>query len=178
MNILPIKDFPNYYITDTGDVYSTYNKEKKLKKIKSKKTNKGYLLVNLYKNGKQYYKTIHRLVATAFIENPEDKTCVNHINGIRTDNNVSNLEWCSYSENNTHSYRVLGKKPTMANKGRFGKAHWNSKLILQIKEDKIIAEFWGAGEAARSIHKLPSVINAACKGKLKTAYGFVWKYKE
>ncbi|CDD75562.1 prophage LambdaSa2 HNH endonuclease family protein [Cryptobacterium sp. CAG:338] len=72
----------------------------------------GYKVVSLWKNGKGKSVYIHRLVAETFIKNPENKKTVNHKDGNRTNNNVSNLEWATYSENNLHEYRVLGKKGT------------------------------------------------------------------
>lgn len=71
----------------------------------------GYLRVCLCKDNVKETKTVHRLVADAFIQNPERKPEVNHKNGIRTDNTVENLEWVSRSENELHAYRVLGKTP-------------------------------------------------------------------
>ena len=70
---------------------------------------RGYLRVSLSKNSKVTRFQIHRLVANAFYWNYLNKKCVNHINGIKTDNNKDNLEWCSYSENERHSYDFLGK---------------------------------------------------------------------
>jgi len=64
--------------------------------------------------------TIHRLVAMAFIQNPENKPCVNHIDGNKINNHVSNLEWCTYSENEKHSYRVLGKRNYTPMLGKHG----------------------------------------------------------
>jgi hypothetical protein len=60
----------------------------------------GYYNVTLYKNGKTKNMTVHKLVAVAFIPNPNDKTCVDHINNNKLDNNISNLRWCTYQENN------------------------------------------------------------------------------
>jgi len=65
----------------------------------------GYLSVRLYKNGESKIEKIHRLVAKSFIPNLENKPCINHINGIKSDNSIKNLEWCTYSENTIHSFK-------------------------------------------------------------------------
>lgn len=71
----------------------------------------GYCRVGLCKNGKRTRYNLHRIIAKAFIPNPNNLPTVNHKNGIRTDNRLENLEWASYSENNMHAWRVLHKKP-------------------------------------------------------------------
>ena len=78
----------------------------------------GYMHVCLSKDGKPSTKRVHRLVAEAFIANPMDKPVVNHIDGDKTNNAVSNLEWATNSENELHSFRVLGKKPNRPWKGK------------------------------------------------------------
>lgn len=172
----PIKNFPGYYITDTGDVYSRIERNGwRFKKLKPTKLNTGYLQVGLFKNKKRKFITVHRLVAEAFIPNPKNKRTVNHINGIHDDNHVKNLEWATDSENNLHAFRVLKRKPTWLNKS--GDKNPNSKIVLQIKNGIIVAEFCGASEAARQIHIDVRNISAACLGKRKSAGGFQWKYK-
>lgn len=174
---LQIKDFPGYYVTDTGDVYSRisdkyHNIEGRIHKIKPFMTNSGRLIVNLTKNGVQYHKQVHRLVASAFIPNPENKPEVNHIDGDPTNNTLINLEFCTKSENELHKYRIL-------NKGHFlGKKHWLSKKILQIKNGKVIAEFYGGREAERETGIKSSNIYACCNKKphYKTAGGYNWEY--
>ena len=95
----PIKDFPNYLITSHGRVLSLkFNKIKELKQLPCN----GYFIVNLCKNGKMYKKLVHRLVAQAFIHNPDNKHQVNHIDENKTNNHILNLEWTTCKENNNH----------------------------------------------------------------------------
>ena len=92
-----------YFVSKDGEVYR-YNRKRKLIKDKD-----GYLQVNLWVNGKGYGKKVHRLVAETFIPNPEKKLQVNHINGIKTDNRIENLEWVTASENQLHRTHILKK---------------------------------------------------------------------
>lgn len=105
-----IKCFENLYqISNEGKVKSLGNGFKSCgheKILKPGISTSGYLFVNLYKDKTHLHKDIHRLVALMFIPNPENKPCVNHKNGIKTDNNVNNLEWCTYYENNNHAYKM------------------------------------------------------------------------
>lgn len=174
MKIKKIDNFENYFITDKGIVFSSYfNKVKILKYGKSKD---GYCTVQLWKNKRGYTKRINRLVAEAFIPNPENKPEVNHKNGIKTDNRVKNLEWVTRSENMKHLYTVLGLKGI--NLGKFGINSTRRKEILQIKEGKIINSFWGSGEAKRKTGINSGHIIDCCNKKRKTAGGYKWKYKE
>ena len=178
MKALPIKDFPDYYITDTGDVYSrNYHHTGRIKKIKTYKNKWGYERIVLSKYNKKTHFSIHRLVAIAFIPNPENKPQVNHKNGVKTDNKVSNLEWVSRKENIQHSYKTLHRKANMPWKDKFGALHPRSKIIQQIKNGKTIAEFYGANEAERKTGISHSNIIACCKGRLNYTGGYQWKYK-
>lgn len=104
MIALQIKDFPDYYVTDSGDVYSrNYRQTGRIKKLIPSMCGSGYLQVNLFSLKKQCCKRIHRIVAETFIPNPENKPQINHKNGTKTDNRVENLEWVSHQENQTHS---------------------------------------------------------------------------
>lgn len=102
-----IKGFENYYeVSSLGRVRRLYKQGYKYRKPVSQH---GYNHVTLSKNGTWSKFQIHRLVAELFISNPKNKPCVNHKNGIKTDNKVENLEWCTHSENEQHSFDVLGK---------------------------------------------------------------------
>ena len=91
--------------------------------------NHGYYCAALRKEGKTHRVLLHRLVAMAFIPNPENKRCINHIDGNKTNNSISNLEWCTHSENLFHGYKI-GLTPK-------GEDHHNSKLtdaqVLEIR---------------------------------------------
>ena len=100
-----IEDCPEYFIREDGLVWST--KSSKFLKSNVLKAN-GYLALKLRVDGVVVPKTIHRLVAIYFIPNPELKATVNHKDGVRTNNSIDNLEWNTYSENNQHSWDILG----------------------------------------------------------------------
>ena len=96
----PIVDYEGYYITTDGRVWS-----EKSKKFLSQFPHKnGYLLCDLYHDGKRKQHKIHRLVALTFIPNPENKPQVNHIDGNKANNHIDNLEWASAKENTKHAW--------------------------------------------------------------------------
>ena len=103
---LDILGLENYYqISNTGKI-----KNKNGKLLKPYLQN-GYLRIGLFKNNKTKSFYIHRLVATAFIKNKENKPIINHIDGNKLNNSVNNLEWCTYAENNQHAYKYKLKIP-------------------------------------------------------------------
>ena len=103
METKEIPGFPGYYVNTSGEVFSTRTGSWKKRKLQL--GDRGYMMVEIRTaEGQPYFKTVHRLVAITFLPNPEDKPCVNHKNGIKTDNNLSNLEWCTYSENTVHAF--------------------------------------------------------------------------
>ena len=93
-DIKPIKNYERYYVSKLGHVF-TIGRTSQLKEIAPCKTPKGYLKVWLYKNGKRKMFYIHRLVAQAFLENPEAFPMVNHKDFDKTNNDVDNLEYCT-----------------------------------------------------------------------------------
>lgn len=167
-----IEKFNDYKISDLGRVKSLKgNKEKILKGVLNKD---GYLVVGLL-NGKRKNKRIHRLVAIAFIPNPENKATVNHKKGIKTDNRASQLEWATVSENSLHSYRELGR--VHSSTGKFGKDNPRSKPIIQLsRRGHIICEYSGSAEASRKTGIHQGHISEVCNGIGKSVGGFIWKF--
>jgi hypothetical protein len=176
-----IKNFSDYYITDTGNVYSRkiyYNNPNcRIKKLTPKKDKNGYLMIELWKDNKPHVKKLHRLVAETFIHNPENKKEINHKNGIKSDNRVENLEWSNRSENIKHAFRVLGRKPSKSMLGKFGKDNPRAKTVLQIDKNGIVAEFYGICDAERQTGINFQCISRCCLGRYKTAGGYKWRCK-
>ena len=111
--MIEIDNFPGYFITKEGKVFSKGHKYNDLHEMTLKQDKDGYLEVGIYKDGKRYFKRVHRLVAQSFIPNPENYPQVNHKDGNKNNNDVSNLEWCTCSHNLKHSFKELNRKPSI-----------------------------------------------------------------
>ncbi|MCL1658629.1 NUMOD4 motif-containing HNH endonuclease [Elizabethkingia miricola] len=97
----PVKEFSKYEVSNMGNVKNLIKNS-----ILVKQNRGGYLRVWLIQDGVKVMKSVHRLVLEAFIDNPYSKPQVNHINGVKTDNRLVNLEWCTQSENIRHMLRT------------------------------------------------------------------------
>lgn len=140
-----------------------------------RKNRTGYNMVFLSKDGAPKIHQVHRLVAQAFIPNPENKPCVNHKNGVRTDNRVENIEWCTFSENNKYTFAVLGRKHPLL--GAFEDKNPHAKPVIQIFPDGSIKEYACAIRASKETHTSVEGIRATCRHEQKTAGGFQWKWR-
>jgi hypothetical protein len=137
----------SYRKTNTGNVY---------KEIKPQLAKNGYLRVGIYFNKKANIQSVHRLVAESFIPNPKNKPQVNHINGIKTDNRVENLEWVTSSENVKHTFNNLGR----IGKGAKGEKGGNSKLTNELV--KFIRENYKPRDREYGTRGLGRKLNVGC----------------
>lgn len=164
-NWKPIAGYEGIYeVSDQGRVKSLkFGKEMILKPIKE---TGGYLRVNLFKEGNRKQTNIHRLVAEAFIPNPNNLETVNHKDEVKTNNVVSNLEWMSQRDNNNYGTR---------NK-RAAESHSKQVQMFDKKTGEVLATFPSTGEAARVTGIAHQNISECCNVKLKSAGGYVWRY--
>lgn len=145
--------------------------------IKTVLKKNGYVHCTVSVEGKIYYMSVHRMVAEAFIPNPENKTQVNHINTNKSDNRVDNLEWSTSKENVNHS-RITTDRKFGFTKLKNGH-HYCSKKVMQYDMDgKFIKEWTSIQEVNRFFGVKSSCVNRCCKGMWKSSLGYKWKYKE
>ena len=148
----------------------------------------GYLYVTLWKDGKDKKYRINRLVAQAFLENPNSLPEVNHKDEDKTNNRVENLEWCDRLYNLTYNGRAkkAGKKVAEKLKGRKQteehikkRAEKLSKPVFSVDKESGLIMWWqSAYEAERQLGISQSNICACCIGKRKSAGGFYWHYAD
>lgn len=192
-----IDGYEGYQVSNLGRVRSldridSNNHPLKGVILKPHISNSGYLLVGLYKQQKRDGKLLHRLVAEAFLPNPDNKPEIDHINTIKTDNTVflnedgsinyekTNLRWTTRKENINNpltktKMRINARKPS---KGKYGKKHHRSKPIIQYdKEGNFIKEWDCANDVERVLGISNKHIGSVCLGKRKSCGGYIWKYK-
>jgi hypothetical protein len=181
-----------YQVSNLGRVrslgFDRWHKGKILKPSFDSKMN--YLFVGLHKNGKTTQRNIHRLVAEAFIQNPNNLPCVNHINEVKTDNRAINLEWCTVEYNSNYG----NAKKNMIDSRR--KNNNQEEINKKIKDTKkrnqsfscekpvaqytmngtFIARYESATDAERKTGISRGGIQRCCIGRYLQAKGFIWKY--
>lgn len=161
-----IDGFPNYMISNIGSVRNIKT-GRILVPIKNKE---GYLSIKLCNKGHQKGFRINRLVAQYFIPNPDNLPVVNHINEIKTDNRVENLEWCTDAYNSNYGTRTERMK-------RFGIEHHKSKSVFQFSKDGEFIKKWNCiSDIQREIGINVANISKCCYGRAKTAGGYKWSF--
>lgn len=171
--------YPNYSVDTEGNVWNIIRGYK----LKHSTIKEGYMLVMLYNNGARKSFLIHRLVALAFIPNPNKYPFINHKNENKCDNSVGNLEWCSANYNNNYGTRNIRQSVTISGENHpfYNKTSKNSHLskpILQYSKDNVfIKEWYCATDVYRELGISNSNISSCCHGKLPHADNFIWRFK-
>ena len=169
-----IEGFPNYMIDRRGNVYSSYKFKtaitttnyRPVKPVLDKGT--GYLLVTLVNQGKRKNQFIHRLLAQAFIDNPHGKPQVNHIDGNKQNNALTNLEWVTAAENSRHA---------VATGLCDARRDAQSKTVLQLQDGVVIARYPSIHEAGRATSIAWQNISKVVRGIRPKAGGYHWMFE-
>lgn len=165
-----------YQISNYGRVKSFKSGQPKI--LKQKTNNKGYKWIVLSLNGEQKNLLIHRLVALHFLDNKNNLRIINHIDENPSNNNVSNLEWCSYSDNTKKSskFRLYNEKNKERCLTRNSKNKDTSKQIQQLSNGNLVKIFQNSIEVERCLGFDKSFILSCCRNKRKNAYGYQWQF--
>ena len=158
-----VKEYSNYEVNQLGEI----RHKKRQKILKPRDNNGGYQYVNFKINGKNTNFAVHRIVANAFIPNPNGYTEVNHKDYNKKNNCVDNLEWVSSSQNKQHSYLKQENKKTR------GKA-----VNQYTKEGIFLKTFDSVSDAAKELGCCVAAISNCCLGRTKTSQGFRWSFVE
>lgn len=183
------KDIPDYeglyQVSNLGNVRSlNYKRTNEIRVLKLCTHKSGYKYTHLCKDKVSKNYRIHRLVAEAFLPNPNNLPQVNHKDENKQNNCVDNLEWCTAEYNTnygTRNERVRGKMSGDNNcktmLGKFGKEHHRSKIVYQYTKDgKFIKRWECARDVMRELGFNNKNISSCALGKRNLAYGYIWKY--
>ncbi len=165
--------YEGYQVSNLGRVKSlNYNHTGKSRVLKCVPSTNGYLVVCLHNNMKTKNYKIHRLVAEAFLPNPDNKPEINHKSEDKLDNRVENLEWVWHKDNCNHGTR----NKRIGEKNKNGKC---SKKVIQYSLDgEFIKEWVSVREIQRQLGYSNGNISDCCRGIKKSAYGFKWEYEK
>lgn len=154
-----------YQVSNTGKVKSlNYRKTGREKLLKPQTDKNGYLYIGIRKNGKRKFKKIHRLVAEAFLDNPNNLPEVNHKDENPSNNIVCNLEYCNHKYNTNYGTRNIRSKISQ------------SKTVVAYKNGVEVLRFSSTAEAQRNGYNSGN-ISCCCRGIYKQYKGFKWQYK-
>lgn len=164
-------------------IYNKHNKSFTLYKGKIIKSwdSRWYRQIKLCRDWKTKHFSIHRLIGTYFIENPENKPHINHIDWNRSNNDIQNLEWCTHSENMAHSIHILWNKTwlerTNYGKGKIWKDSTAWKPILQYNKDWTFIKKWDTLiEASKTLGINRCWISNCLWKRTETSGNFIWKF--
>lgn len=176
------EDYPSYTINRKGEVKSLLTG----KILKASKHKSGYMLLGLRKDGVSKTVKVHRLLAKAFIPNSENKPHVDHINGVRDDNRIENLRWCTNKENQNfelarlnNSKALTGRKQSseaVAKRAKTLQASIGKRIEQYTLDGKYIRTFNSANEIQRVLGIWSAGVLKCCNGKFTSSKGFIWKY--
>lgn len=173
-----IKDYEGFYqVSNLGRVKRVHGRDSR-GNLRNEKVLKprlicGYRIAHLCKDGVAVNKAVHRMVAEAFIDNPQMLPEVNHIDGCKENNVVTNLEWVTPSDNALHAFKLGLRTPNKTFQGRSGKLHPRSKVVYCVELDvlydnaRIASETTGCNETK---------IRDCCRGERLTCGGYHWRY--
>lgn len=164
--------YNKYLVSSYGRIKNLdYKRSGKDMMLSPGKIRNGYLVVVLSQNAVRKTCLLHRLIAEAFIPNPNHLPQVNHKDGNKTNNYISNLEWVTRKENVRHSFDCLGRVSPS------GKSCSSSKPVVQYLNGIEISEYSSIREAHRLTNIPSGNISKCCKGIRKIAGGFKWRFK-
>lgn len=170
---MQIQNLSRYDIQENGIIIDL----KTLQERPQRDNGNGYFIVSLVNDDnirKNYY--VHRLVAQAFIPNPNNYPQVNHKDEDKTNNHASNLEWCTAAYNNSYGTKLIRQVGTRyQNKGYETPITAVKVAMIDKNTLETIAEFDSVVAAGKYLGKRPNHINEAAHGRRKSAYGFYWK---
>lgn len=161
-----------YLVSNLGNIMSLDYRHTGEHKIIKLRKSRGYLVFHRTEKGGSI--SIHRLVALAFIPNPDNLPCVNHINENKIDNRAENLEWCDYKYNNTYGSRL--NKMAQTRRNRTKKSHFGNIMQYSISEE-LVSTFRSTVAASKATGIDRSSINRCALGQTKTAGGYKWVYE-
>jgi len=169
--VIEIKYFKDYFVDEKGNIYS--KKRTNMIKLKPFISKFGYEYVRIRKNNKPFNKQVHRIVAENYIYNQHNKPQVNHIDGKKLNNHVSNLEWVTASENAKHAIKLgLWDKKILF---EYSMKKRTPVLMLSL-DDEPLLWFYSQNEASRATGINQGSIFNCCVGKEKQTGGYKWKY--
>ena len=176
------EDYPSYMINRKGEIKSLLTN----KILKPAKVKTGYMCVSLRTNGESKTVRVHRLLAKAFIPNLDNKPHVDHINGVRDDNRLENLRWCTNQENQSfelarlnNSKAQTGKKQspeTIAKRTKTLQKSRGVRVEQYTLDGQYIQTFNSANEVQRLLGIWSAGVLKCCNGKFASSKGFIWKY--